>query len=175
MRRISLVIALFVLAFNIQTKAQTLKGDPWIFQVYQEVYHRQPTAWELNINNYNSGSWNNYNELKNYVQEYQNSISKSGITVVNQKLNNDKIVVGFVQNNQLLAANVISPQGGNVITAGGANVVTAGGANVVAPGGLNLQVTANTAGVYFGGKYTVQSAGTRVVPASGKGALVIRK
>ncbi len=45
----------FVVAFNFSVSAQ-LKGDPWIFQLYKEMYNRQPSAWELNINNYNRNS-----------------------------------------------------------------------------------------------------------------------
>lgn len=170
----ALAVVLCVLVFNISVNAQTLKGDPWIFQVYKEVYNRQPSGWELNINNYNSGSWNNYADLKKYVMEYQASMNKSGLTIITKKIDDNRILTGFVRDGKLLAANIISPQGGNVVASGGANVVAAGGGNVVASGGLNLQITANTAGVSFGGRYTVQSAGTVVIPVSGKGALIIR-
>jgi hypothetical protein len=174
LKKTALVFALFFLTFNFSVKAQTLKGDPWIFQVYKEVYHRQPSAWELNINNYNGGSWNNYGELRKYVQEYQASISRNGLTIVTKKIDDNKVLTGFIKEGKLLAANIVSPQGGNVVAAGGGNVVAAGGGNVVAAGGLNLQITSNTAGVGFGGKYTVQSAGTTVIPSSGKGALIIK-
>lgn len=167
-------VVLCVLFFNISVKAQTLNGDPWIFQVYKEVYNRQPSGWELNIKNYNSGSWASYADLKKYVLEYQASIKKSGLSIVSKKIDDNRILTGFVKDGKLLAANIISPQGGNVVASGGANVVAAGGGNVVASGGLNLQITSNTAGVSFGGKYAVQSAGTTVIPVSGKGAIIIR-
>jgi hypothetical protein len=174
LKKFSLLLCLCALLFSGSLKAQVLKGDPWIFQVYKEVYGRQPTGWELNINNYNSGSWNNYAELKKYVQEFQTSLSNNRITIVNQKINDSKILTGFFQNGKLVAANVISPQGGNVIAVGGGNVITAGGANVVAPGGANMQISSRLAGVSFGGRYSVQSAGTTIIPASGKSALIIR-
>jgi hypothetical protein len=173
-KRMAFVLAVCVLVFNFSLKAQNLKGDPWIFQVYQETYNRQPSAWELNINNYNSGSWNNYAELKKYVQEYQASIKNSGLSIGTQKSGNDKLLVGFVENGKLLAVNLISSDGGKVIAAGGGNVVAAGGGNAVAAGGANFRFDANTAGVSFGGKYQTVSGAKRIIPASGKGALVIK-
>jgi hypothetical protein len=174
MKKISLILVVFVLYFPLAGISQNLKGDPWIFNAYQEMYRRQPTAWELNINNYNSGSWNSYAELKKYVQEFQTSLNNTGLTIVTQKAKNNNFIAGFVQGGKLLGVDLISAEGGRVVAAGGANVVAAGGANVVASGGLNLQISANTAGVSFGGRYSVQSTGTTIVPASGKSALIFR-
>lgn len=169
----------------------TLKGDPWIFNAYNELYKRQPNAWELNIKNYNNGSWNSYNELKKYIQDFQNNLRsrKLEVKISEQTFGKNK-VAGFFLNGQQVAVdlvsieggnvvaagggNVIAAGGGNVVSAGGANVVSAGGANVVAAGGGNIRIAEGMAGVNFGGRYTVQSAGTKVIPTSGQGAIVIR-
>jgi hypothetical protein len=158
-----------------------LTGDPWIFQVYKELYNRQPNAWELNIKNYNNGSWNNYDELKKYIGEFQSSLSKQNMQIKTGAYNNN-VLVGFFINGQQVAVNVVAAGGGNVVAAGGANVVSAGGANVVsagsanvvAAGGGNIIVNNSMAGVNFGGRYSVQSAGTKVISTSGSGALIIK-
>lgn len=160
----------------------TLKGDPWIFKIYQEVYHRQPNAWELNIHNYNNGSWSNYNDLKNYVVQFQNSLKQNNVDIKTGPFGSDKLAVGFYINGKQVAVNVVDANGGNVIAAGGGNVIAAGGdnviapggGNVIAPGGGNIIINNSMAGVNFGGSYTVQSVGTKVVPTSGKGALIIK-
>jgi hypothetical protein len=159
-----------------------LKGDPWIFQVYKELYNRRPNAWELNVKNYNNESWNNYGELKNYIQEFQNTTRKQNLDIKTGPWTNDNVVVGFFINGQQVAVNVVSAGGGNVVaagganvvSAGGANVVSAGGANVVAAGGGNILVNTGMAGVSFGGRYGVQSSGSKIITTSGKGAMIIR-
>ncbi|HEY1199878.1 MAG TPA: hypothetical protein VGE79_02805 [Niastella sp.] len=164
------------------TSMPALTGDAWIFQVYKELYNRQPNAWELNIKNYNNGSWNNYDELKKYIGEFQSSLNKQNLQIKTAAWNNNNVLVGFFINGQQVAVNVVSPGGGNVVSAGGANVVSAGGANVVSagganvvsPGGGNIIVNTNMAGVNFGGRYSVQSAGTKVISTSGSGALIIK-
>src|SRR5215210_4790016 len=95
MRKIACIVALFVLAFNLQSKAQ--KGDPWIYQAYQEEYHRQPTAFELNIKNYNNGSWNNYGELKNYIKQYQAAIKSKNIVITLTPSANNTSTLAFWQ------------------------------------------------------------------------------
>jgi hypothetical protein len=114
-----------------------LKGDPWIFQVYSEVYGRKPNAWELNIYNYNNGSWNSYDQLKGLIRDYQNYLKQQKIEIRTGGYNGN-IAVGFFKNGKQVAVNVVAAGGGNVVAAGGANVVAAGGANVVAAGGANV-------------------------------------
>lgn len=159
-----------------------LKGDPWIFQIYQQLYNRKPNAWELNISNYNGGSWKNYDELKNYVKQFQTALSKKNLEIKTAGWANNNVLVGFFIDGKQVAVNVVSAGGGNVVSAGGANVVSAGGANVVSAGGANvvsagganILVNSSMAGVSFGGRYVTQSAGTTVVPTSGNSALIIR-
>jgi hypothetical protein len=63
---------------------------------------------------------------------------------------NNNVVVGFFINRQQVAVNVVAPGGGNII------------------------INENMAGVSFGGRYVTQSEGTRLIPTSGNGALIIR-
>lgn len=122
---------------NIREPMPKLKGDPWIFQAYTELYGRQPNAWELNIYNYNNGSWGSYAQLKGLVQGYQNYLSQQGIEIRTGGYNGN-VLVGFFRNGKQYGANVVAAGGANVVAAGGANVVAAGGANVVAAGGANV-------------------------------------
>jgi hypothetical protein len=123
-----------------------LKGDPWIFQVYSELYGRKPNAWELNIKNYNKGSWNSYDQLKGLVKDYQSYLAQQKIEIRTGGYNGN-VIVGFFRNGRQYAVNVVAAGGANVVAAGGANVVAAGGANVVAAGGANLVAHASLAAV----------------------------
>jgi hypothetical protein len=171
-------------------KTVKLEGDPWIFRAYRELYRRAPVALELNVNNYNGGKWTSYSQLKHYVAEFQSSLKKqkaeirtvettNGYELTGLYLNGEQVAVALISKNggSVVAAggaNVVSAGGANVVSAGGANVVSAGGANVVSGGGANISMQHNMAGISFGGRYTVQSAGTKVIPTSGNGALIIR-
>ena len=106
--------------------AQQLKGDPWIFYAYQELYNRQPNAWELNIKNYNAGSWNNYDELRRYVKMYQISLRNNNLTVSTTTLASGNVVALFNQNGRSIAANLISQDGGGIIASGGGNIIASG-------------------------------------------------
>lgn len=153
------------------TSSAAVQGDPWIFQAYRELYNRTPSAWEVNIQNYNGGSWSNYNELKKYVQDFQNSLRKLNMDIKTVDAGNGKAIAFLTENGQAKAVALVNLNGGQVVAAGGANVVSAGGANVVSAGGANLQ---NLAAMNFGSRYTVQAAGSRVVPTSGKGAIIVK-
>lgn len=172
----------YIAAYNRYKAGNFLKGDPWIFQVYCEVYNRAPNAWELNTQNYNNGSWNNYGELKRYVQQYQSALSQNNLFPKIGDLNGNTAVVFTDKNNNAVAVDLVSKDGGRVIAAGGGNVISAGGdnviapggGNVIAPGGGNLIVTQNMPGLSFGSDRTLQSVGTRVISTAGKTKLVIR-
>ena len=150
-----------------------LKGDPWIFRIYQELYNRKPNAWELNVTNYNKGSWSSYASLRNYIKDFQTSLKKNKLNIKTADGNGNVYVV-FEKDGKPIAINLVSQNGGQVIAAGDGNVIAAGGGNVVAAGGLNLQITPNMAGVTFGDKFRTQSVGTTIIPSSGNGALIIR-
>ncbi|GAA4733971.1 hypothetical protein GCM10023229_10110 [Flavisolibacter ginsenosidimutans] len=166
---LSLSFLLCLLSFQLTVHAQ--KGDPWIFQAYKEMYKRQPQPWELNINLYNQGHWNNYNELKQYVQQYQSSLSNMNIVTRTVPVKNNQSVVLFDQNGKSIAADLITNDGGSVITIGGANVVAAGGGNVVASGGGNLK---DLPGASLGGSRQLMSGDKKIIKTSGSGAIIIR-
>ena len=166
-----LILGIILCFFSFSILKAQLKGDPWIFQAYKELYSRQPTAWELNIQNYNLGSWNNYGELKTYVQNYQNSLSNAGISVSTISVNGNRTVALFNQGGKSVAVDLISNDGGSIVASGAGNIVASGAGNIVTNATGNIT---NLAGVSFGGKYTVQSGNTKVIPTSGKGALIIR-
>jgi hypothetical protein len=186
-------------------KVTQLKGDAWIFQLYKELYNRQPNAWELNIKNYNNGSWDNYAQLKTYIQQYQNALKQNNIEIKTGTMG-DKDVVWFYVNGKPEAVNLVSRDAGSVIAAGGDNVIAAGGgnliqqnggyviapggANVVAPGGANViapgggnviapgganLISSNMAGVTFGSGYRIASQNGKVIRTSGKTTLIIHK
>lgn len=124
---------------SIKESMPKLTGDPWIFQAYKDLYgaNRKPNAWELNIKNYNNGSWTSYEQLKQYVAKYQNMLMEQGIEMKSGGYNGN-VLVAFFKLGKQVAVNVVAAGGGNVVAAGGANVVAAGGANVVAAGGANV-------------------------------------
>ena len=167
--------------FLFNVNAQSLQGDPWIFQVYKEVYNRTPNALELNIKNYNGGSWNNYQELKKYVQDFQSSFRQAGMTVSTAYVKN-VAVVGIKQHGQQIAVAALSLNGGQIIASDGASIVAGGAGNIVAGGagnligqdGAGIAVNSSMGGIGFGGSYTIASTNTNVVK-SGKGALIVTR
>ena len=155
-QKLTLIFLLSGLLFGLSSKAQiklwdpsnfprvqeslpSLSGDQWIFQAYKEMYgnKRQPNAWELNIKNYNNGSWKSYDELKQYIRNYQYILEQQGIEMKTAGYNGN-VLVAFYKNGKQVALNVVAAGGGNVVAAGGGNVVAAGGGNVVAAGGANV-------------------------------------
>lgn len=164
----------YIAGHNRNKSGNFLKGDPWVFQAYVELYNRIPNAWEVNIQNYNNGSWGSYADLKNYIKQYQTAMRKNGITTKAGTLNNNTAVVFTDNSNNVLAVNLVKLDGGQVISAGGGNVISAGGGNVISAGGGNITINHSTPGVSFGGDRTIQSTGTRVVATAGKSKLVIR-
>ena len=169
-KKLYFALLLFILAVNFNASAQ-LKGDPWIFKVYKELWGIQPNAWELNIKNYNGGSWNSYAELKKYVSQYQNSMTTQGLTVSVKNISDVNFAVVFNQNGRSIAVDLITNDGGTIKVAGAGNIALISGANLLANAGI--VVNANLAGATFGSRYTLQSEGTKVIQTSGKGALII--
>ncbi|HEY0667962.1 MAG TPA: hypothetical protein VGD22_07290 [Sphingobacteriaceae bacterium] len=133
-------------------------GDPWIMEIYQKTYGRRPNSWELNIRNYNNGSWSSYDELAGYIRQFQKSLSDNGLVIETALLNDRYNLVAIKKGNEYLSANILENKGGNVVAAGGANVISAGGANVVSAGGANV-VSAGGANVVAAGGGNVISAG----------------
>src|SRR6185436_2238015 len=107
LKKFLIASVVFILFASLHVNAQ-LKGDPWIFQAYKALYNRQPTSWELNIQNYNNGSWNNYNELATYIVQYQSALSKFGISITTTSIGSGRDVVLFNQSGRSIAGNIIS-------------------------------------------------------------------
>lgn len=185
---------LLSLVYN-YSKPLGMQGDPWIIQAYWEMYQKLPQPWELNVKNYNSGSWNSYDDLKKYIKEYKTNMSSAGITIVSGQNTKGNVLVGHLQNGNLVALSEVSKNKGEVIASGGGNVVAGGGgnligqaggnliggagANVINPSGNNVIATGggnlnSLKGVSFIGQYTTLSAGSTAIKTSGKGRIAIQ-
>ena len=176
MKKSILLAVLLYFCATLTMQAQTIKGDPWIFNAYQDLYNRKPNAWEVNIKNYNKGSWGNYGDLKKYVAAYQAGLSAKGVTINTYFIpGTETSLVCFNRNGKQVAINIVSNDGGKVLQAGGLSISSLPVANQVA----NLLAStikqfSPLLGAFFGGKYTVQAAGTTVIPTSGDGALIFQ-
>ncbi len=168
---------LFAILFSLGVTglhAQKPKGDPWIFQAYQELYYRQPNAWELNIRNYGDGSWKNYGELKSYIQQYQNSQKFQGLSVRTINLSNGQVAALFNKDGRAVAVDLITNDGGSIVASGAGNIVASGAGNIVTNASGNIT---GLLGVYFGPSSTkvlVSGPGAGVYKTSGSGALIIK-
>jgi hypothetical protein len=186
MRKLSIVFAFFMLVFSNFAGAQAVGTVQDLRMAYHELYNRDPSQWELVKENYNSGTWANYNELKNFIKEYQATVSSQKIVVTNTVLSGGKVGVLFNQGGKPLAVNLISQDGGGLVASGGGNLrlpaadvsklVASGGGNLVASGGGNLVASGggNIAGVGFGSNYGTLAVGAKRIPVSGKGAWIIK-
>jgi hypothetical protein len=172
MKKLFILVAFFTIAFNFYGSAQTLKGDPWIFDAYREIYSRQPNAFELNIKNYNNGSWNNYEELKNYIKEYQASLSNQKMVIKTAVINKDKSLAGFFYNGKQIAASVVTHQGGNLIGMDGASLIGNDAGSLVGPDGGTISFK-NLPTVRFSSSSSYSLKAGKVIKTSGKGVLVI--
>lgn len=76
LNRSILAIALMVLT----SSAFAQSCDPWITAIYKQLYNRQPTSSECNIQNYNNGSWSSYQQLTDYIKSYQSARSGPKLT-----------------------------------------------------------------------------------------------
>jgi hypothetical protein len=155
---------------------QTFKGDPYILKAYQELYKRQPNAWELNIFNYNNGSWASYDYIKKYIQDFQTYMQRQNVKFAfGTTKNKAQVVVGLIVNNQLIAADVISIGGGAIVAQGGSSVLAQGGAKVAIKGGSSFKITKDIAGFSFGSGADAPPKGTQRFLTSGPGALIVKK
>ena len=177
----NILLLAFVVLTSLQLSAQT--GDPWIKKVYNVTWGRNPTALEYNIYNYHNGQWNNYNELMNYIYEYQKNLYANGLSFKYSQVVNNQLVVGVFKNNSQIAVDLITNDGGSIVAQGGGNIISTngggivaqGGGNIVAQGGGNIAVTAGVKGLSFGPSTTkVLAAGGMVIPTSGGSAFIIK-
>lgn len=185
----SVFIFSVIALISLQSFAQAT-GDPWIKKVYNVTWGREPTAMEYNIKNYGDGHWNSYNELMNFIYEYQKNINSSSISFkYSQKLNGNQVLVGVFQNGTQVAADLISNDGGSIVAQGGGNIlaksstliapnggtiVSPNGGTIVSPNGGTIAIISSTKGLGFSNTYTLQEAGTTVLKTSAKGVMVIK-
>jgi hypothetical protein len=161
LKRLFTLIVILMIAFSFDASAQ--KADPWIIQAYNELYKRQPSTWELNINNYNLGSWNNYPELKGYIQQYQKSLQNNGYTVSLKPLANNQSQVTFLQNGTAVAVGLIGNDAGSLVGNDGASLIGNDS------GGLATISFADVATKFS------QAAGIKYLKTSGRGRIVFKK
>ncbi|MCE3282987.1 MAG: hypothetical protein K0Q66_1724 [Chitinophagaceae bacterium] len=174
----------YIVTYNNAKSGSHIKGDPWIFKAYCELYNRVPTFWETNIKNYNNGSWSSYDELKKFIQEYFTSLSNNKLEVKMAKAQGAKsneLAVVFVLDGKIQAANLIGNDAGSLLAIGGEAINAKGvtkligmdGATLIGMDGATLK---DLAGVQFLSGYTVKSGdGSKTIKTSGKTSLVIKK
>jgi hypothetical protein len=110
--------------------------DPWIGQIYWNLYNRRPSGNECTVSHYGGGQWSSYVDLANKVQAYQKAISLPS----NEYLIDSSGNLVNNQGNIVAAANayVIGAGAGNVIGAGAGNIIAVQGGNVIGAGAGNL-------------------------------------
>ena len=87
------VLIIFFMILTSTAFAQSC--DPWITAIYKQLYNRQPTSAECNIQNYNSGSWSSYQQLTDYIKSYQNS--RSGKSLSSSLVSGDPWIMEIYQ------------------------------------------------------------------------------
>ena len=163
----------YIATYNNSRSGNHLKGDPWIFQAYAELYDRAPRALELNINLYNGGTWNSYAELKGYVQEMQNALQRVS-AILNEVTDGTGLMLTNIRtaiNNALALINnngQIVAQGDDVLSRISATMRQA------AEGAKLLGKKSGNKGIKVGRKtYKLLAAGGEVLPTSGAGAIIL--
>ncbi len=165
-----------IATFNRNRNNDDIKGDPWIFMAYVDLYKRGPQALELNIKWYNNGTWNSYDELKKYVKEAQDNLTKLRVAV-KQVIDRGRVLAIIKKANMAKAAiSIVSKKNGE-ITAKGGKAVLAGISKILKDRakaeGVNVDGT--EPGISVGSKYRTQSAGVEIIPTSGNGAIIIEQ
>ncbi len=160
-------IIFFILFSLIQSSVLPQSISPWLYKGYKELYNREPTAWEKNYELYNGGIWSAYSEIKGYIQQYQESMKNSGLSLTIINLNNGKSAVLFYQNGKPIAVDLIANDAGTLIASGAANLVAAGVTNIVSSNNANLP------GITIGSKNFLPSVALKTIPTAGKGILIL--
>jgi len=150
----------------------SVTGDPWITSIYKTVYNRQPNCWELNINNYNGGSWGSYDELTKYIRDFQNNLQKSGVTIETAMLSKDRSLVAFKKDGAYIAANILSNTNGSIIAGGAGNIIAGGAGNIIAGGAGNLIDLVSGKIIASGGGNAISN--TASIIAGGAGNIIFK-
>lgn len=149
-----------------RVQASTWCSDPWIGQIYRNLYNRRPNAAECNVANYGGGRWSSYMDLAALIQAAQTAIHlPAGQALVDPHGNliDNHAAIIAPTNTYVIGAgagNVIGAGAGNVIGAGAGNVIGAGAGNIITPRpGMVIGAGAGN----FGAQRTVMSAGGKRV------------
>ena len=172
----------YIVTYNNNKSGSHIKGDPWIFKAYYELYSRIPIQWELNIKNYNNGSWSNYDELKKFITEYQNALVLNRVKVVMAVVKGassfaEKAAV-FIIDGKITAANLIGNDAGSLKAVGGSEMASKGitsligldGATLISDDGSTLK---SLQGVQFAGYGLKSEEGAKKIKTAGKTTLII--
>lgn len=161
----------YIAGYNNNRSGEHLKGDPWIFMAYAELFDRAPNAFELNIKLYNNGSWNNYDELRNYVRNTQ-AVFQRVAAVVKQVSDGNGNFLAIIQRAAKTAVSVVSNRGEVKAKGGKAALAAAFDALRKAAKAKGIQLTGNEQGFAPSGKYVTLSGTAELLPTSGNGAIV---
>ena len=114
-------------------------ADPWIGQVYWDLYKRNPTSAECVTTLYGGGSWSSYADLKGKVQIYQDAASLPKVQFRLPQYHVDNL------GNLLNANNAIVAQAGHylintaIVAQGAGNIILSGGGTIILSGGGTIQ------------------------------------
>jgi hypothetical protein len=160
-----------IATYNRNRAGNHLKGDPWIFMAYVELYNRAPYAFELNIKLYNNGSWNNYEELKKYVGETQASLQKAG-AVVKQVTDGLGNFLNIIQRATKIAMSVVSNSGDVKAKGGKAALEAVYEAIRKAAKSKGIEIKGTESGFAPSAKYVTLSGKQEVLATSGNGGIL---
>ena len=137
----------FAILLTSAVKAQT-RIDPWITMAYKELYNRKPSSTEVNIKNYNNGSWNSYDELKGYIRDYVNNKTNNTTTYATSptavigRIKGGKIdgrsVFAIVDGAFVKTINLIGNDGSTLIGLDGSTLIGNDGGTLVGNDGASL-------------------------------------
>jgi hypothetical protein len=172
----------YIVAYNNKKAGAHIKGDPWVFQAYYEMYNRTPIEWELNIKNYNNGSWSNYDELKKFITEYQNALVINRLKVVMAKVKAAtafaEMAAVFIQDGKVIAADLIGNDAGSILVVGGQALAAKGATALIGLDGVKLisddgSTIKSLQGVNFSGFGLQSEEGAKKIKTAGKTTLII--
>ncbi len=154
---------------------QKVTGNPYTINAYKELFGRAPNTFEQNLFNYNNGSWSSYDNFKTLVSQFQGSMIGYNMKFAfGPARNKDQVIVGFIINNRLIAADVILKVSGYIVSSGGSSVIAAGGSTVTLKGAGSFKVTKTTPGAVYGGAKMDLPKDAQRFLTSGIGALIIK-
>jgi hypothetical protein len=175
--------------------------DPWIGQIYRNLYNRKPTAAECSVSNYGGGQWSTYMDLTAKIQAYQSGGGRASSPVLSSGPcgsyrapnarsyvadagldlcdSNGNVVANagsfFVQVAPSVVSHdggsIVSHDGGSLVSHDGGSLISHDGGSLVGPSGAPLKLTPGSIISQDGSSYSVQSVGGKRVIAASAVAL----